>query len=138
MAYRKLRGDLIEVYKMFNNHYDQQIPPPITKAREVHNRQTRGRESNLHKAKATREVRANFFRNRVVPFWNELPPKVIEAPSTKSFERRLDKYWKSYKIKYDFEKCLEFERQRNDPNYAGTGPKNLKPNKDEDLEIQAL
>ena len=30
LEYRRLRGDMIEVYKMANSHYDEEIPPPIT------------------------------------------------------------------------------------------------------------
>ena len=138
LAYRKLRGDLIEVYKMCNDHYDNQISPPISRAKDVFTRATRGREYNLQRSIAIKKVRTTFFRNRVVPFWNELPTKVLEAPSTKSFERRLDKYWRTYNIKYNFDKCLDFERQRVDPDYAGTGPRNVKPNQAEDLELQAL
>ena len=31
----------------------------------------------------------------------------------KSFERRLDKFWRKYKIRYDFEKCVLFEAEEN-------------------------
>ena len=44
-AYRKLRGDMIEVYKMFSGKYDETISPPITKISNVHDKQTR--EENL-------------------------------------------------------------------------------------------
>ena len=54
------------------------------------------------------------------------------------FEKRLDRYWKKYSIKYNYDKRIEFERQRLDPNYAGTGPKNLTFSKAEDLEVQEL
>ena len=92
----------------------------------------------LHISEAKSALRNQSFRNRIVPYWNELPDKVKEAPSIKSFECRLDKYWKIYKIKYSFDNCIEFEKQRNNPNYAGTGRKNVKLNKEEDLAIQAL
>ena len=99
---------------------------------------TRGRGSKLVKSKSTGKLRALFFRNRIVTTWNELPTKVIEAPTVKAFEKRLDKYWRRYNIKYDYEKCVEFEKQRQDPNFAGTGERNLKLSKEEDLEIEDL
>ena len=138
LAYRKLRGDLIEVYKMLNGHYDEEVTPPLTKLRDVHDRQTRGGKHNLQKSKAKSNLRALSFRNRVVPFWNELSEKVKEAPSVKSFESRLDRFWKPYKIKFDFNKCLDFERRRRDPEYAGAGPRIIPRDNKLDLEIQAL
>ena len=92
----------------------------------------------LHRSKSKSALRKHSFHNRVVPYWNELPDKVKEAPSIKSFERRLDKYWRVYKIKYSYDNCIEFEKQRDNPNYAGTGRKNVKMTKEEDLALKAL
>ena len=138
LKYRRLRGDMIEVFKMFNEKYDEALPLPIQKAKDIHSRQTRGCDFNICKTKSTSDLRKFFLKNRAVNYWNELPTKVKEAPSIKSFEKRLDKYWKMYNIRYSFENCLEFEKQRDDPNYAGTGKRNLKLDKDDDLAIQAL
>ena len=101
MLYRRIRGDMIEVYKMLNNHYDEEILPPLIMSN--HSRR-KGNGIKLIKTKNIRNIRANFFGNRVVIYWNELPKSVTEAPSTKSFERRLDKYWLYYDIKFDFDK----------------------------------
>ena len=90
------------------------------------------------KSKVNSKLQANSFRNRVVPFWNELSNKVEEAPSVMSFESRLHRFWKQYKIKYDFHKCVEFERRRTDPEYAGAGPKSIPRDINFDLELQAL
>ena len=135
MIYRKLRGDQIEVYKMLNNHYDDEIEIPLKRSAN-----TRGNlpRSKLSKSKISKDIRANFFSNRVVNFWNGLPISVTQAPSVKSFERRLDKYWTKFDIKYDFDKCLDFERTRTNPNYAGSTPRNVKMSKLEDLELQDL
>jgi hypothetical protein len=108
LAYRKLRGDMIEVYKMLNDCYDSDINPPLTLKT---NRRTRGHSKSLYKERANKETRKQFFRNRVVNFWNDLPETVVTAPSTKSFENRLDKYWQKFGIKYDFDKCIDFEKQ---------------------------
>lgn len=37
-------------------------------------------------------VRDNFFSNRVVEIWNELPDSVIKAPSLNSFKAKLDNF----------------------------------------------
>ena len=137
LAYRKLRGDLIEVYKMLNGHYDEDVSPPVKKISDVHARHTRGGQHNLQKSKIDGNLRANSFRNRVVPFWNELSPKVKEAPSVMSFESRLDRFWQQFNIKFDFDRCVDFERRRRDPGY-GSGPGRIPRDANIDLELQAL
>ena len=77
LVYRKLWGDMIETYKMFTEKCDNAITPPITKLRDVHNRQTRGHDSHLQISKAKKSVICNFFRNRIVNFWNELPGQLL-------------------------------------------------------------
>ena len=138
LAYRKLRGDIIECYKMYTGKYDSEITPPICRVNEIHDRHTRGGERNLHKVKYKKDIRKYFFRNRVVNIWNKLPTKVIDAPSIKSFEKRLDKFWKSHNIKYNIDKCIDYERSHIDPNYAGSGERNLVMSKEDDLELQTL
>ena len=43
------------------------------------------------------------FGLRVTKMWNDLPDSVVCAPSVKTFEKRLDSYWKNQEIKYDYE-----------------------------------
>jgi hypothetical protein len=38
--------------------------------------------------------------------WNGLPPSVVNAPSVKAFEARLDKIWKKEPFKFDLEADL--------------------------------
>ena len=59
---------------------------------------------------------------------------MIEAPSTKSFEKRLGKFWCLFKIKFNFDNCIDFQKQKTDLNYAGTGNRRTR---DADLKIQA-
>ena len=133
MIYRKLRGDQIEVYKMLNNHYDDEIEIPLKLSANTCRDHSR---IKLSKSKITKDIRANFFSNRVVKFWNQLATSIRQAPSIKSFEMILDKYWIKYDIKYDFDKCLDFKRSKTNPNYAGSTPRNLTTSKLEDLELQ--
>ena len=39
------------------------------------------------------DVRKNFFSNRVVDAWNELPQYVVDAETVNSFKERLDKFY---------------------------------------------
>ena len=61
-------------------------------------------------------MRQKFYSHRVVDIWNNLPQAVVDAPSVKSFERRLDKYWHNQDMVYDFEAAWKKGR----PNRAGT------------------
>lgn len=47
-------------------------------------------------------LRKNPFLNRVTDPWNDLASIVIDAPSVKYFERRLDKFWQNHPLRYDF------------------------------------
>ena len=66
----------------------------------------------LRKERCNKSVRSNFFRNRVTNFWNDLPESVVQAPSVRAFESRLDKYWNRFNIKYDFDRCINFEASK--------------------------
>ena len=52
-----MRGDIIEVLKMFANKYDEEISPPICKTRNIHKRDTRGGDLNLTKYKGKKDIR---------------------------------------------------------------------------------
>ena len=98
---------MIEVFKMVNNKYDSNLQPSIMLKDLVNIRNTRlGNSKKLYKERCQKEVRRNFFRNRTITLWNDLPNKVIEALSIKSFEKRLDKYSAQFKIKYNFESII--------------------------------
>ena len=127
-GYRKIRGDMIESFKLISGHYDNDIAHPLSMEDRQNTPRTRGNSLRL-KSKVNRQtklIRRNFFTNRIICFWNELPDKVVTAPSIKSFERRLDRFWDKYNIKFNFEKCLTFVDQK----LGGLGTINLIDNVD--------
>ena len=67
---------------------------------------TRGNERKLYKERCRSQMRQKQFRVRVVDPWNSLPDQVISAPSMKSFERRLDRFWASQEIRFDYDKLI--------------------------------
>ena len=72
LAFRRFRGDLIELYRHFH-HYDQDIIPPSFQRRE---RVTRKHEYQLLQRKAKggiRGVQSNSFYYRIIKAWNDLP-----------------------------------------------------------------
>ena len=98
LAYRRLRGDMIEVFKMLTNNsgYDQSVTTNLL-TREGHNR-TRGHALKLKMNKSRTSLRKHFFTQRVVKEWNNLPREVIESVNTTTFKSRLDKCWEKRKF----------------------------------------
>ena len=118
LAYRRLRGDMIEVYKLTRGKYDPEVSDLLCQHKKVipHTAdRTRGHCEKLYKRKHRLEVRKHNFTFRVVDPWNSLPEMVVTAPSLHSFERRLDKFWTNQDIKYDFKKCLKITHSNRAP-----------------------
>ena len=84
---RFLRGDMIEVYKLFSSGNDELIG----KFFEIdHARNTRGHSKKIKKKYCRLNVRKYFFSQRIVNFWNSLPQNVIDSASLSTFKKRLD------------------------------------------------
>lgn len=90
---RRERGDLIETYKILNNHYSV---PDLSETLYTmnNNARLRGHSLKLQHGPSTSKPREHILPNRVVHTWNRLPDSVISAPSVNSFKNRLDKYLK--------------------------------------------
>ena len=83
---RFLRGDLILAYKITHELLD--IPAseffvPLTT-------NTRGHPFRIRGECSRRDVRHNFFTERVTNLWNELPALIVCAPTLNCFKSRLD------------------------------------------------
>ena len=87
---RRLRGDLIEVFKMMRGidrvDVDKLFPLRIGKI------QTRGHDFRIKGQRFRGNMRGNFFTQRVVAVWNELPVEVVAAGSLVSFKNKLDRH----------------------------------------------
>ena len=95
LEYRRVRGDMIEVYKILNNIYD-----PITTSSLLTldtNNKTRGHNFKLKKHSFKTDKFKHFFTNRVVNLWNSLPDNVVYASSLNMFKNNLDSYLHEYK-----------------------------------------
>ncbi len=57
-----------------------------------------------HTPRNIKQNRRNSFSHRTVNFWNNLPKKLIDAPSLNSFRN-----WDKYDLRYNFERCLLLE-----------------------------
>jgi len=88
---RRLRGDMIEVYKL------------LTEKEQIDHRQffnsadtpygLRGHEKKLAKDRSRLNSRKFFFSQRVANGWNNLPAKVVNSESVNSFKNTYDRYY---------------------------------------------
>ena len=89
LKYRRLRGDMIEVYKILMM-YDESIVPHLPKNSDV---RTRGNSCKLLVERCKYNVRKFSFCHRIISVWNSLPKSVIESESVNSFKSNLDNLW---------------------------------------------
>ena len=102
LSYRRIRGDMIEVYKMLSGVYDEEVPNILRLQSLFMERSgNRGHSLKLYHQHWRRGVRGNFFSVRVARHWNSLPQSVVESPSLNTFKNRLDKLWGREPIIYD-------------------------------------
>ena len=100
LAFRRLRGDMLEVYKHFAK-YDREI---VSKSFQPKERVNRKHRFQLHERMAkdgVRGVQHNSFYYRTARHWNNLPSEVVEAPNIDAFKNRFDKAMKDNALKFD-------------------------------------
>ena len=86
---RYKRGDMIEVYKIFNGlddlNMEDYIDLDTNNITKEHNFKIKEKSCKL-------DMRKNFFSLRVVNQWNGLPADVVNSPTLSTFKSRLDKF----------------------------------------------
>jgi len=98
LHYRRIRGDMIETYKI-SGKYQGCVAPGLIKE-EIY--VTRGNDLRLQKLRVKYDLRKFCFSSRVVNKWNSLPNWVVSANTTNTFKARLDTFWHNQDIVYDF------------------------------------
>ena len=86
---RRIRGDLIEVFKILNHL--ENIDEKIFFTRSSTNN-LRGHTCKLFKSFSKKLCRRTFFSQRVINYWNDLPQHVVDSHSLVMFKRRLDDF----------------------------------------------
>ena len=103
LAFRRKRGDMIEIFKLTSGIYDTSLPPIFKMNKDTI---TRGHSKKIYSQRANKNIRKNFFTFRTTQTWNNLPENVVNANKTKLFESRLDRYWKNQDNMYNYEANL--------------------------------
>ena len=62
---------------------------------------TRGRNLKLFKFASSSSLRKNYFSNRVINEWNNLPATIVNAKSDIEFEKLYDNFCGNEKYNYE-------------------------------------
>ena len=100
LTYRRIRGDMIELYKIMHGIYSSDACPKLELNCLY---KTRGHSFKLFKRSCLTNTRKKtIFSFRVVDKWNSLPNEIVTAPSINSFKNRLDKHWACQDIVFNY------------------------------------
>lgn len=86
LEHRRLRGDLIQTYKIVNN---------IDTVKDLFTFQTgttRGHSYKLKKIRDKTRIRSTFYSKRIINEWNRLPDNAVTATSVNCFKNKIDKF----------------------------------------------
>jgi len=99
LKYRRLQGDMIEVFKITHGIYDSDASLKLA----YHpGSVTRGNKYILLNNRFHYDLRKHYFSARIVNIWNSLPNHVVEVNTVNLFKARLDRFWANQDVKYNF------------------------------------
>ena len=97
---RRIRGDLIQTYKIFANIDDLELAHFFQLS---HVEKTRNAESKIFIEFCRTNSRKHCFSKRIAPVWNALPNNIKLAPDTNTFKSLLDHHKIMIETLYDFD-----------------------------------
>ena len=112
LAYRRLRGDLIEVFKIMTGKYDPEVCEGLIARRE--GERSTGHPHKIFKERPQHDLRKHSFPHRVVDLWNRRRMGgVVKAETVKEFEARLDLVLSNQDIYYNYNASTQFMQLAN-------------------------
>ena len=84
---RRRRGDLIQIFKIFNEFEKVNL---IESPKFLHSNRLQEHSMRYTREITTHDFRHNFLLNRSANFWNNLPKKAIESENTDKFKAEID------------------------------------------------
>ena len=94
LAYRRLRGDMIQVFKSMHGFSDMNKTKLLKMKDDSVN--LRGHGMKIQKQHVHLNMRKNSFTHRVVIHWNRLPASAVEAPTVNVFKSEVDAFLSTY------------------------------------------
>ena len=113
LKYRRLRGDLIEVFKIITNK-DNNSNCILTLHKDL---VTRGNRYKLYQKHVNYDLRKYFFANRIITVWNSLPDNVVSSSSVNLFKNRLDYFLHAQDIYFNWKADLTGTGDRSEHHY---------------------
>ena len=101
LEFRRLRGDLIEVYKIIHNIYDPATTKKLFTMVSDHSSTRKSNNLNLFKRRTNNNV------------WNDLPGDVVHAKNVNLFKNKIDSYFRTYKYSTELYKARGLNYGRN-------------------------
>jgi hypothetical protein len=99
LTYRRIRGDMIEVYKILTNKYDNNVTLNLSLSNCTY---TRGNALKLTTVRPNLDLKKYTFTVRIVSVWNSLPDSVIKSDTINKFKNALDKHWQNEEFRYNY------------------------------------
>ena len=93
LEFRRLRGDMIEVFKITNGMYDVRTTNNFF---ELCDSMTRSNGKKLTKPQVSFKPFQEFFTNRIINVWNGLPSDIVNVDSVNGFKNAFDKHFCSH------------------------------------------
>lgn len=98
LSYRQLRGDLIQTFRIVRGFDCALMCDDFFQLATTTN--LRGHPFKLYVPQGRLDVRKNFFSNRVVDPWNNLPEAIVMSQSVETFKHRLDIHMLQHNVNY--------------------------------------
>ena len=92
LKYRRLRGDMILTFNLFNNGDNEVMGKLLKLHKGTNNIQTRGHNKKLIKDHFRLDIRKHSFSQRITNTWNSLPAYIVNATDTNTFKNLFDKF----------------------------------------------
>ena len=103
LSYRRIRGDMIEIYKIIKEIYDSNATKFIKLWKDMAQRQgPSGNPNKMFTQRAKYNIRKLSFAPRTAAMWNSLPKEVANAPTVNIFKNRLDKLCDKEDIRFEY------------------------------------
>ena len=100
LLYRRMRGDMIEIFKHFHV-YDKDIISPSFQPKHRPSRKHPFQLHLMNTRDGVRGLETNAFYSRSVKLWNDLPRNAVNSENINIFKNRLDEAWKDTTLKFN-------------------------------------
>ena len=91
------------MFKMTHEIYD---PLTLTSLFSFNNNITRSNNLKLNKPRINTKNFQNFFTNRIINVWNQLPMDIVSADSLNVFKNKIDSHFKEHIYQINFKISL--------------------------------